>query len=96
MDRRQPQVIVTVFLWFSCGAALAQHEMHHPPPPAPTPAPPVAEQHAEMPEQGTQQPVSPDAMALMEEMEPMDHWMTMFHGYAFLTANRQGGPAPTT
>ena len=26
-------------------------------------------------------------------MEPMDHWMTMVHGYAFLTANRQGGPS---
>ena len=26
-------------------------------------------------------------------MEPMDHWMTMVHGYAFLTFNRQGGPS---
>ena len=32
-------------------------------------------------------------MAAMDEMEPMDHWMTMLHGYAFLTANRQGGPS---
>jgi hypothetical protein len=32
-------------------------------------------------------------MAAMEEMEPMEHWMTMLHGYAFLTANRQGGPS---
>lgn len=32
-------------------------------------------------------------MAAMEAMEPVDHWMTMFHGYAFLTANRQGGPS---
>ncbi len=29
----------------------------------------------------------------MEDMEPMDHWMTMVHGYAFLNANRQGGPS---
>jgi hypothetical protein len=28
----------------------------------------------------------------MEEMEPT-HWMTMFHGYAFLNANRQDGPS---
>lgn len=34
---------------------------------------------------------NPDPMAMMEEMEPMDHWMTMLHGYAFLTFNRQGG-----
>lgn len=40
-----------------------------------------------------QQPSNPDPMAAMEEMEPMDHWMTMLHGYAFLTANRQGGPS---
>lgn len=32
-----------------------------------------------------------DPMAVMERMEPMDHWMTMIHGYAFLDANRQGG-----
>lgn len=31
----------------------------------------------------------------MESMRsmPADHWMTMLHGYAFLTANRQGGPS---
>jgi hypothetical protein len=40
-----------------------------------------------------QQPSNPDPMAAMEEMEPMEHWMTMLHGYAFLTANRQGGPS---
>jgi hypothetical protein len=32
-------------------------------------------------------------MAAMESMEPMDHWMTMIHGYLFLNANRQGGPS---
>jgi hypothetical protein len=32
-------------------------------------------------------------MAAMEAMEPMDHWMTMIHGYAFLNANRQAGPS---
>ena len=35
----------------------------------------------------------PDPMAAMGAMEPMDHWMTMFHGYAFLTFNHQGGPS---
>jgi hypothetical protein len=34
---------------------------------------------------------NPDPMAVMEDMEPMDHWMTMLHGYAFLNVNRQGG-----
>ena len=38
-------------------------------------------------------PSGPDPMATMEEMEPMDHWMTMVHGYAFLSANRQDGPS---
>jgi hypothetical protein len=32
-------------------------------------------------------------MAEMDEMEPMDHWMTMVHGYAFLNFNHQGGPS---
>jgi len=36
---------------------------------------------------------NPDPMAEMESMEAMDHWMTMVHGYAFLDANRQGGPS---
>lgn len=36
---------------------------------------------------------NPDPMATMESMQPMDHWMAMVHGYAFLTANRQGGPS---
>jgi hypothetical protein len=34
---------------------------------------------------------NPDPMAAMDEMEPMDHWMTMLHGYVFLNENRQGG-----
>ncbi len=42
---------------------------------------------------GAAPPPNPDPMAAMEEMEPMDHWMTMVHGYAFLNANRQGGPS---
>jgi hypothetical protein len=33
-----------------------------------------------------------DPMAAMEAMEPMDHWMTMVHAFAFLTFNHQGGP----
>jgi hypothetical protein len=36
---------------------------------------------------------SPDPMAMMERMEPGDRWMTMLHGYAFLSFNRQGGPS---
>lgn len=32
-------------------------------------------------------------MAMMDEMKPTDHWVTMFHGYAFLTFNRQAGPS---
>ena len=35
----------------------------------------------------------PDPMAAMDAMEPMDHWMTMIHGYAFVNGNRQGGPS---
>jgi hypothetical protein len=36
---------------------------------------------------------TPDPMAAMEAMEPMDHWMTMVHGFAFLTYNHQAGPS---
>ncbi len=36
---------------------------------------------------------NPDPMATMDEMPAMPHWMTMLHGYAFLDANRQGGPS---
>ncbi|HEY1251861.1 MAG TPA: hypothetical protein VGH97_11785 [Thermoanaerobaculia bacterium] len=32
-------------------------------------------------------------MAAMEAMEPMDHWMTMVHAFAFLTYNHQAGPS---
>jgi hypothetical protein len=39
------------------------------------------------------EPADPDPMAAMDAMQPMDHWMTMFHGYAFLTYNDQGGPS---
>ncbi len=35
----------------------------------------------------------PDPMAAMESMEPMDHWMTMVHAFAFLTYNHQAGPS---
>lgn len=34
-----------------------------------------------------------DPMAAMEAMEPMDHWMTMVHAFAFLTFNHQAGPS---
>lgn len=35
----------------------------------------------------------PDPMAAMDAMEPMDHWMTMIHAFAFLTYDRQGDPS---
>jgi hypothetical protein len=40
-----------------------------------------------------QEPLNPDPMAAMEAMEPMDHWMTMGHGFAFFTFNDQAGPS---
>jgi hypothetical protein len=70
------------------GAASAQHEGHHP---AATPTPVPAGTPMTMPPPAVS--ANPDSMAMMEEMEPMDHWMTMVHGYAFLTVNRQGGPS---
>jgi hypothetical protein len=36
---------------------------------------------------------NPQPPAAMEAPEPSDRWATMFHGYAFLTFNRQGGPS---
>jgi hypothetical protein len=36
---------------------------------------------------------NPDPMAEMEAMEAMPHWTTMYHGYAFLTGDFQGGPS---
>ena len=36
---------------------------------------------------------NPDPMAAMDAMEPMDHWMTMVHAFAFLTYNHQAGPS---
>jgi len=82
-----------LLLAVSAGAA-AQHEHH----PMPTPTPASAEVPAPRPTAGlpgheAQNPSNPDPMAAMEEMEPMEHWMTMLHGYAFLTVNRQGGPS---
>jgi hypothetical protein len=57
---------------------LAQHEEHSPPP-----------SHDEKVSSET----NPDPMEGMEGMDSGDRWTTMFHGYAFLTANRQGGPS---
>src|SRR6202162_3464553 len=79
----------------TAGVAAAQHEGHNPattPTPAPTamPSPPPS---ASPPPGTTQILANPDPMMMMEDMEPMDQWMTMVHGYAFLTANRQGGPS---
>src|SRR5436305_12364 len=36
-------------------------------------------------------PLEPDTMHTMLEMDPGEGWMTMFHGFAFLTFNRQSG-----
>ena len=38
-------------------------------------------------------PENPDPMSAMEDMPAMPHWMTMAHGWAFIDANRQGGPS---
>lgn len=60
--------------------ALAQHEIPSAPPePVPSGPHPAGDSS------------NPDPMAAMEQMEPMDHWMTMLHGFAFLTFNHQGG-----
>jgi len=61
-------------------------------------APVAAQEHSHAPSTQPARPVpagqpEPDPMAMMEQMEPMDHWMTMVHGYAFFTFNRQGGPS---
>src|SRR5437868_5613831 len=55
----------------------------------------TAEAQAQAEKEGAAPPglVNPDPMELMETMPAMDRWMTMLHGYAFLTANRQGGPS---
>jgi hypothetical protein len=83
-------LFLSVCLSLSASArSFAQHEMHHP---SPTPTPTPSEATPTPPNTAGERP-SPDPMAAMEEMEPMDSWMTMLHGYAFLTANRQGGPS---
>jgi len=94
MKRAQLSVLFGFMASLVAGVAVAQHEGHHPaatPTPAPSTPPPPS---GVSPMPGTTPPpANPDPMTMMEEMEPMDHWMTMFHGYAFLTANRQGGPS---
>src|SRR6266487_1421326 len=95
MNRAQLSVLFGFVSSLVAGIAVAQHEGHHPaatPTPAPTEAPSPSSQAPPRPSTAPP-PASPDATTMMEEMEPMDHWMTMFHGYAFLTANRQGGPS---
>ena len=54
---------------------------------------PGAPARGDEPPQSHEGHTTPDPMAAMESMEPTDHWTTMFHGFAFLTFNRQGGPS---
>jgi hypothetical protein len=89
----KPIPIAFISLVLSAGTAMAQHEGH---PPAATPTPPPATAPMAMPPAATaapSEPANPDPRAAMEEMTPMDHWMTMVHGYAFVNLNRQGGPS---
>lgn len=65
---------------FGAGLAAAQEPPHD-----------MSEMH--MPDTAEAKSSNRDPMATMESMEAMDHWMTMIHGYAFLNANRQGGPS---
>ena len=94
MKRAQLSVLFGSIALLVAGIAAAQHEGHHP---AATPTPGPTAMPSPLPDapppSTTPPPGSPDPMTMMEEMEPMDHWMTMFHGYAFLNANRQGGPS---
>jgi hypothetical protein len=75
MVKRTQLVLFAAGVWLASEVILAQHEGHGATPTS-TPVPSV---------------VNPDPMAAMETMEPMDHWITMLHGYAFLNENRQGG-----
>jgi hypothetical protein len=95
MERAELSVLFGLVASLTAGVAAAQHEGHNPattPTPAPTamPSPPPS---ASPPPGTTQILANPDPIMMMEDMEPMDHWMTMVHGYAFLTANRQAGPS---
>jgi len=72
---------VSVFLVLAASRSLAQ-EMHA---------------HEHMAEQAMTQPsampLEPDTMASMLAADPGDRWSVMFHGFAFLTFNRQSGPS---
>jgi len=95
MERAGLSVLFGLVASLTAGVAAAQHEGHQPattPTPAPT-AMPSPHPSASPPPGTTQILANPDPMMMMEEMEPMDQWMTMVHGYAFLTVNRQGGPS---
>src|SRR5689334_20703711 len=72
---------VSVFLVLAASRSLAQ-EMHA---------------HEHMAEQAMTEPsampLEPDTMASMLAADPGDRWSVMFHGFAFLTFNRQSGPS---
>jgi hypothetical protein len=54
----------------------------------------AAAQEASSPMDHAEEPTSsPDVMGAMLSKEPGDEWMTMFHGFAYLTFDRQSGPS---
>ena len=53
-------------------------------------------EHMAPPEEAAKAPagvLEPDTMTAMMSADPGDRWMTMFHGFAYLTFNRQSGPS---
>ena len=92
-------IVLWMLLFVFARPLQAQHAGHG----APTPTPAPHAGHAEppptpVPEEAAKEAApgglaNPDPMEMMETMPAMDHWMTMVHGFAFLTANRQGGPS---
>jgi hypothetical protein len=82
--RRTPFVCALAALFALGGLPRANaqqmdHQHHHDATPTPTPTPPPS--------------ANPEPIAMTESMPAADEWMTMIHGFAFLTANRQGGPS---
>ena len=82
--RRRLALIPILVLSFASPVSATEAEQHD--------HPPATQAQAQTQPQPPPPPrTNPDPMAMMDAMEPMNHWMTMLHGYAFLTFNRQGG-----